>query len=451
MSGKLFVRIFIGFWLATIAILGSWMLTTHYFDSAPLGESFEHRRPGPPQRFMLRTIYQLQNLDNEQMNKLLASIKADHGITVYLLNRQGEDLFGRRIPVQVAAVARELDDRRRAFRDTPTMRLLAHTIYREEMGPLRAVFAFPPPRHSLLGLLGSHLWLRIGLAILISGLVCYWLSRLLTRPLKQLQLASRRLAGGDLDARLRVRDRGGDETDELGRDFNSMAQQLQERMEDQQRLLVDVSHELRSPLARLRIALALAQENPANSRQNLQRIERETGRLEQLIGQLLASQAGAIELDTRIDLLPLLRQLCSDANFEGAGQDKQVTLSHNNQQAPVTSSGDLLQRSLENILRNALTHTAPHTAVRVGLDRNGQNYRITIEDQGGGVPEGDLARIFDPFFRTDSARARETGGYGLGLAIARRAILRHGGQVWAENSGDGLLVTVLLPAADLSH
>jgi signal transduction histidine kinase len=427
------------------------MLTSHYFDSAPDGESFEHRRPGPPQRFMLRTIYQLQTLDDEQMSQLVARIKADHDITVYLLNRRGEDLFGRRIPSQVTAVAKELDNRRRAFRDTPTARLLAHTIYREELGPLRAVFAFPPPRHSLLGLLGSHLWLRVGLAILISGLVCYWLSRLLTRRLKQLQLASRRLAGGDLDARLQVRDRGGDETDDLGRDFNSMAQQLQDRIEDQKRLLADVSHELRSPLARLRIALALAQESPEKSHENLQRIERETERLEQLIGQLLASHAGAIELDTRVDLLPLLRQLCSDANFEGAGQGKQVALSHNIHQAIVASSGDLLQKSLENILRNALTHTAAHSAVRVDLDRNGQNYRITIQDQGGGVPEEDLARIFDPFFRTDTARSRETGGLGLGLAIARRAIFRHGGQVRAENSGGGLLVTVLLPAADLSH
>jgi two-component system sensor histidine kinase CpxA len=449
MSGALFIRIFIGFWLATVAILGSWMLTSHYFDSAPDGGSFEHRRPGPPQRFMLRTIYQLQNLDDKEISELVTRVKADHNITIYLLNRRGEDLFGRRTPAQVKAVAGELDHRRRAFHDTPDARLLAHTIYREELGPLRAVFAFPPPRHDLLGLLSSYLWLRIGLAILISGLVCYWLSRLMTRRLKELQLASRQLAMGDLDARLRVRDRGGDETDELGRDFNSMAQQLQERIEDQKRLLADVSHELRSPLARLRIALALAQESPDKSHQNLQRIERETERLEQLIGQLLASQAGTIELDTHIDLLPLLRQLCSDANFEGAGQGKRVALSHNVLQALVASSGDLLHKSLENILRNALTHTPADSTVRVTLDRHDEHYRICVEDQGGGVPGEDLARIFDPFYRTDTARSRETGGHGLGLAIARGAILRHGGQVRAENSRGGLVVTVLLPAADL--
>lgn len=441
----MFIRIFIGFWLATLAILGSWMLASHYFDSNPDGESFTHRRPGPPHRFMLRTIYQLQNLGDEAMSELVKKVKTDHDITIYLLNRQGQDLFGRQTSPEIKAVAGALETRRRVFRDTPGGRLLAHSIYREQQGTLRAVFAFPPPRHNLLALLGSHLWLRIGLAILISGLVCFGLSRLMTRRLKQLQLASRQLANGDLDTRLRVREQGGDETDELGRDFNSMAGQLQERIKAQKRLLGDVSHELRSPLARLRLALALAQEQPDKSPDNLQRIERETERLEQLIGQLLASQAGAMELDKHIDLLPLLLQLCGDANFEGTTQAKRVKLNHSIDQAIVASAGDLLHKSLENILRNALIHTPANSTVRVDLDQVGDCYRICIEDQGPGVAEEDLARIFDPFYRTDTARSRDSGGHGLGLAIARRAIQRHGGQVRAENSGHGLAVTVSLP------
>ncbi len=447
MSGKLFVRIFVGFWLATIAILGSWMLTSHYFDSTPAGGAFEHRRPGPPQRFVLRTIYQLQNLDQEAMGGLVARVKTDHNITIYLLDQQGVDLLGRKVPAEVRALAAELDKRRRAFRDTPGARLLAHRIYREEPGRLRAVFVFPPHRHNLIGLLGSNLWLRIGLAILISGLVCYGLSWLLTRRLKQLQQASRQLAMGDLDARLQVRETGGDETDELSRDFNSMAQQLQARIEDQKRLLADVSHELRSPLARLRIALALAQDSADKSPANLQRIELETERLEELISQLLASQLGPIELDTPVDLVPLLHQLCSDGNFEGTGQGKRIVFSHSLDQALVASSGDLLHKSLENILRNALNHSRANSTVTVSLDRHDQYYRICVEDQGGGVPEEDLARIFEPFYRTDSARRRETGGHGLGLAIARRATHRHGGEIRAENGSAGLMVSVWLPAA----
>jgi signal transduction histidine kinase len=111
----------------------------------------------------------------------------------------------------------------------------------------------------------------------------------------------------------------------------------------------------------------------------------------------------------------------------------------------VASAGDLLHKSLENILRNALSHTPTNSTIGVALDQAGDCYRIRIEDQGAGVPEGDLARIFDPLYRTDKARSRANGGHGLGLAIARRAIQRHGGQLQTENSDQGLAVTVLLP------
>ena len=160
-----------------------------------------------------------------------------------------------------------------------------------------------------------------------------------------------------------------------------MAQQLQERIEAQKRLLADVSHELRSPLARLRIALALAQDNPESSPAYLQRIEREAERLEELISQLLASQAEGIELSDHIDLVPLLQQLCSDANFEGAAQGKRVCLIHSVPRAIVASSGDLLHKSFENILRNALGHTAEKSTVTVTLDRVGARYRICVTDQ----------------------------------------------------------------------
>ena len=214
-------------------------------------------------------------------------------------------------------VAEQLRGRkRRAHLETSRERLLAHDVYRAELGHIRAVVSLPTGRSPVITTLGENPWLRVALAVLISGLICYLLSRLMTGRLKELRLASRRLAGGELEARIAVRESGGDETDELARDFNSMASQLQERVDAQRRLLSDVSHELRSPLARLRIALALAQEDRDNEAQYLQRIEHETERLEELIGQLLSSQGGNIELDTHIDLVPLLQQLCADANFE---------------------------------------------------------------------------------------------------------------------------------------
>lgn len=443
---SLFAKIFLGFWLATVAVLASWLISNHYFDTTPDRDAIGHRPDRPPQRFVLRMIYDLQNLDEPELAELVEQARREHDVDIYLLDSQGTDLLGRRTPVEVEQVALALEGvRRRAFQRNNRQHLLAHKIYRQDLGVLRAVFVFKPSRHLWLAMLGRNLWLRLGLAIFVSGLVCYLLSRLMTNRIGELRLASRQIATGQLDTRLQVRQRGGDETDELARDFNSMAQQLQERVEAQKRLLADVSHELRSPLARLRIALALAQDKPDKTAAYLERIEQETERLEELIGQLLDSQSGAVELQDRIDLVSLLQQLCADASFEGASQDKQVTLTHGVAQATVASSGDLLRKSFENILRNALGHTPQHSTVRVTLAASDDDYRICITDQGAGVATADLDKIFDAFYRIDTARTREAGGHGLGLAIARKAIDSHGGKLWADNTGTGLAVTATLP------
>jgi signal transduction histidine kinase len=398
---------------------------------------------------MLRIMYNMQNLDDTELQALLKRTKDEHGIDIYLLNRQGEELFGRHVSPAVKQLAEKLEgSRRRVVRNAPGEHMLAHKVYRGEQGLLRAVFVFPPPRSGLLKALGSMLWLRIALAVLISGLVCFFLSRMMTNRLKALQLASRRLATGELDTRLLVRSQGGDETDELARDFNTMAQQLQERIQAQKRLLGDVSHELRSPLARLRIALALAQEDDAKRGEHLQRIEHEAERLEELIGQLLSTQTGDIHLDTHIDLVQLLQQLCADTNFEGEAQGKQVSFTTTSEQAIVASSGDLLHKTFENILRNALQHTPDNSRVSVTLHYIDDCIQVAVTDQGPGVPTTDLNEIFGEFYRVDTARTRESGGYGLGLAIARRAILRHGGKIAADNTGSGLKITVTLPVQD---
>jgi signal transduction histidine kinase len=195
----------------------------------------------------------------------------------------------------------------------------------------------------------------------------------------------------------------------------------------------------------LRIAVALGQENSARADEYLQLIERETQRLEDLIGQLLSSQASVPEFDTHIDLVSLLQQLCDDANFEGAEQGKRVALDCDIAEAIVASSGDLLHKSFDNILRNALRHTPPDGIISVALTRTGEHYRVTVTDRGGVVAENELEKIFDAFYRTDAARSRALGGHGLGLAIARRGILQHGGQISAANTGTGLAVTIGLP------
>jgi len=231
---------------------------------------------------------------------------------------QPDHRFARReVGADVEQIATHLGGPQRRIRHATTQELIvAHEIYRRDTGPLRTVFVIPRRGGALLNTLGGSPRLRILLAVSVSGLVCFALSRLLTNRLKALQKASRQLANGDLNTRLKVRERGGDETDELARDFNTMADQLQGRMQGQKRLLRDVSHELRSPLARLRIALALAEADTPGRTDHLARIEQEAERLEALIAQLHSSQAGEVRLDSPVDLVPLLRQLCEDGNFE---------------------------------------------------------------------------------------------------------------------------------------
>jgi two-component system sensor histidine kinase CpxA len=448
LRGNLFMRMFIGFWLMTIAVLGSWQLASNYFESLPPGRQWgENKPPELPHRFMLRTIYMLENLDDAALVEAVEDVRRKHDIQIYLVTRDGTDLLQRDVPNAVARLASKLrGQRRKSVINSPKGRLAAYRIYRPVEGAVGAVFIFPSQRGVILNLLSGNLWLRIALAVLISGGVCLFLSRLMTSRLKDLQLASRRLANGNLETRLQVRERGGDETDELARDFNSMAEQIQARNQAQKRLLGDVSHELRSPLARLRVALALAQEKPDSAISYLQRIERETERLEELIGQLLATQAQDILLDTHIDLVALLQELCADANFEGQGTGKTFRFESDTPQAIVDSAGDLLRKSFENILRNALQHTPERTQVTVSLGSSVGNYSVAIEDRGPGVPDSDLDNIFGEFYRVDTARSRDSGGHGLGLAIARRAIGQHGGEVTAQNSGSGLRITVTLPA-----
>ena len=444
--GSIFIKIFLGFWLVSIAVLGSWLLADSYIETLP-APAQQYRPPqDPPQRFVLRLIYAMQNTPAEQLPAIIEKAKSKHDINVWLLDRQGRDLLEQRVPTKVATVANQLRGRkRRAFARHREGPLIAHSVNLFDGSPRRMVMMFPKPNHQIIGLLIANNWLRLLLAILVSGLICYALSRMMTNRLRDLRHASRKLADGDLHTRINVRDHGGDETDELARDFNTMARQLETRMREQKQLLSDVSHELRSPLARMRVALALAIEDEHLRLDLLARMDNETVRLEDLIAQLLSTQENSLPLDKHVDLIALLYQLCDDACFEGNQTAKKVTLSTGLAEAIVASSGDLLHKSFENIIRNALQHTPEESEVRVQVIDSAGSYEVSIEDCGPGVKEQDLQRIFDEFYRVDSARSRDAGGYGLGLSIAHRAIVQHGGALTAENTRKGLKVIARIP------
>ena len=384
----LFGKIFSGFWLATIAVGRQLVCLCHYFDTGPDHGELEYRTQGQPQRFVMRMIYDLQNLDDRAMRAAITAAGTEHDVDIFLLDNRGEDLLGRAVPPNVEAVSRQLQGiRRRAFLRSGGEHLLAHEIYRPGTGMLRAVFVFRPSRHRLLGLLGSNLWLRIGLAVVISGAICYLLSTLLTRRIKS--PAAGFPATGERPARHAAAgrcQRGGDETDELARTstaWRSNCRSGSNRRSGCSAMFTRIA----LALARLRIALALAQEQPQGTRAHLARIERETERPEELIGQLLDSQGPDTALDDHIDLVPLLQQLCSDAKFEERPSPKRVTLATHLPEAPSPAPATCYTNA-SRISCATPNHTPPDSDIEVRLAQTGDEYRVQVSDCGGGFPPG---------------------------------------------------------------
>jgi two-component system sensor histidine kinase CpxA len=298
--------------------------------------------------------------------------------------------------------------------------------------------------------------LRWGVSFIISGLICYLLARYLTRPMMRLRAASRQLAAGDLSARASARmERRRDEIGELVRDFNQMAERIETLVNGQRQLISDISHELRSPLARLNVALGLARQRAGEAATGpLDRIELEAERLNELIGKLLSlarmQSASEPPEKTPVQLEELLSDIAADAEFEAQEHNCSVRVSSSADASTceVMGSSELLRSALENVVRNAIRYTGQESDVSIGMNCSEGKAIITVRDHGPGVPDSELKNLFRPFYRVANARDRKTGGTGLGLAITERAISLHGGTVQALNAPDGgLIVEVRLPLA----
>ncbi|HMM77499.1 MAG TPA: ATP-binding protein [Gammaproteobacteria bacterium] len=295
---------------------------------------------------------------------------------------------------------------------------------------------------------------RMGVALSVSGLLCWLLARHLTRPIRELQAASARLAAGDFTTGLTPRTLARrDELAALARDFQSMAAQLKQLVEAQRQLLRNVSHELRSPLARLQVAAALARRRAGGVVDSeIDRIELETARLDELIGQLLALmrlEAAAGQAHAPLDLSALLEAVTRDARFEAEARGSRVEAKIE-RGLGLNGNAELLRSVFDNVLRNAIRHTPRGTAVQLEATRDQARRQIlvSLRDEGPGVPEAMLERIFEAFVRVDEARSSEAGGSGLGLAIAKQGVRAHGGSILARNRpGGGLEVEIRLGAA----
>jgi two-component system sensor histidine kinase CpxA len=291
---------------------------------------------------------------------------------------------------------------------------------------------------------------RFAAAILIGGFICYLLSLYLLRPIRVLQRAARKLGQGEFQTRVRsILGNRNDEIGELAHDFDEMAARLESLIHSKQQLLQDISHELRSPLARLSVALEIARDKSPYVEKELTRIAYETDKLNELIRQILSlasldASQNKMQFEN-IDLVEMLQSIVSDANYEVQNRTTPILLKTPNS-CHTQVSYSLLRSALENIIRNALRYSPDDKPISITLLQKESDIQITIEDSGPGIPEDKLAHIFDPFFRVDDSRTQRTGGFGLGLAIAKRAIFLHKGHIVASNlPHGGLKVVVVIP------
>ena len=286
--------------------------------------------------------------------------------------------------------------------------------------------------------------------VLLSGLACLLLARYLTKPIRAFRTAGQSIAAGDLDARVgpEIAKRK-DEFGNLANDFDRMADRIQELLDAKQQLLRDVSHELRSPLARLQAAVGLIRQKNANVVDaNLDRIEQEADNLNEMIGQILSM--ARMESDTTIEKTPVdlgavVAEIVDDARYEGERHDKSIEFEPG-PACRVDIDEALMHTAIENVIRNAIQHSRKNTLVTLESDPKGP--RLTICDDGPGVRSVDVEKIFEPFFTRHSEGRTGTAGAGVGLTIARRAVELHGGTIRASNAEKGgLVIEIELPGA----
>ena len=436
---RLFWRMFAAFWLVSVALIIAiaWSSTSN-FESAKIPGLGITRLQAAMDDQLLHTAHELEQGGSDGLRRWLGETTAYGPGTIYVLDAQQHDLLGRSVPAQALAPSERARTRELRARDGT-----AYTAAAVFEGSFLKRLIWRKP---------TAFWTNIVMAVVISALASALLASYVAAPLARIRASARRVARGDLSARIgELRYGRSAEMLALAEEFDSMAARLKDLVEGQRRLIRDVSHEMRSPLSRLRVALELARSpDSGDAAVQLDRIERETLRLEELIAQAIQLSRMETTLPEKVEnvaLDELVADIAADAAYEA--QARPCTL-HVAQSTPLTvrAEPDLLTSAIENVLRNAVSYTAADSQIDVRLDRTDGQARLRVRDSGPGIPPGDCARIFEPYFRTDNARQRSSGGSGLGLAIAKRAVERQGGRIQATNAdGGGLEVEILLPLA----
>ena len=444
---SLYLKIFIWFWLAMIIINVVLFAAVALTRPTPTRRSWRDLAQTGPNAQRAAEIYEQSG--RGALTAALQATDKSTGVGATFFDESGKELSGRTVPTGAQElIAKAAESRDIEFNFAEQNTLVARPVV--SANGQRYIYVAHIPRPPFQPSFRS-LGLRLLVVLVIGGIFCLWLARYLTQPLLKLRTTTNQLAEGNLGARVSTNlAKRRDEVGQLGRDFDSMAERLESMVKAQQRLLGDISHELRSPLARLGVALGLArQRSGPEANGALDRIERESDNLNEMISQLLTLTRLESGTDGRkrtdVNLAALVKEVADDADFEARSLNRavQVVSSDN---CSIRGVEELLRSAVENVVRNAVRYTPEGTAVEVALSRQNGHAVISVRDRGHGVPEEALEKIFRPFYRTEDARDRQSGGgTGLGLAITERAVRMHGGSIQAANAaGGGLSIEMRL-------
>lgn len=433
----IFLKLFIGL-LSVFLVLGLcvWIISASYQKyAASAFETVDFEFPG--QRAVNTALGIAQWGGKDVLIKWLLDEKRNVRPAIFVLTATGEEISGRTLPNKAQA---QLTD------PVVSSRIVTKTIAGE---PLRfiAVRTDKPKHFWGMAFWRTPWWVHVLLALFSTALVAGLLAWNLTKPIRKLDWAMRRAAEGNFGDRIApLVGHNYDEIGDLAKRYDAMAKKINGLLKRQKTLFHDVSHELRSPLARIDVALALLEKDPTKSRQAVERIEEEVANLDTLVEALLTyarlDENAPMHFETT-DLVPILETIVEDADFEGSAKNVRVTLT-SDAALPVLAHIDSIASALENLIRNALRFSPAGTTVSVLARKTDRMVTVEICDSGPGIAESDIARLFDPFVRGSN---QATGsGFGLGLAIAKRAAIRHSGTLNAENiTPHGLKMRLTLP------
>lgn len=386
-----------------------------------------------------------QQGDKEHLQRWLKLAMKKHHFRGALLDQKGHNVLSYPLTAKLKRLAKKIINQKQVIHTLRPPHLLTATpfiINNTDYYWVAATRLAPNQMHN--GRQGM-LFIRLGITLLALIMISWWLTRMFTHPVRQLQESTEQLGQGKLSVRTAPElAKRKDELGDLSCSFDAMAEQLESLIHSHQQLLRDISHELRSPLARLQVALELAR-NEAGEKANaeLDRIDKEATQLNTLIGEVLTLarfEQGAVQENISIIALnELLSQVANDAAFEAESMGKKVSY-HPYPACQIKADQRWITRALDNIVRNAIHHTKLASSVDISLTIQAQQIIIRIRDHGDGVEVSALPHLFEPFFRASDARerhAQQDSGYGLGLAIAQRVVEQHGGHIQARNHPEG--------------